>query len=418
MPFMSVLLRRQTALGALFTGLLAGSLSGSLAASPVPVAEDRVTASSFADWQRDFRGRALAEGISADLFDRTFTGVQPDPAVLRADQSQPEFTRPVWAYLDTAISPQRLATGRQLLSSHASTLEAIEQHYGVDRHVLVAIWGLESNFGGNMGDRQVVRSLATLAHAGRRPDFAHTQLLAALTILQQGDTSPDAMLGSWAGAMGQTQFIPTTYLSHAVDFDGNGKRDIWNSPADALASAANYLSSSRWQTGQPWGFEVHLPDAFDYTLADTSIRKPVSEWRQLGLLDAKQSALSDHLDSQQASLLLPAGHRGPAFLVLANFRSILQYNNSTSYALAIGLMASQLKGQDTVIGSWPTDDEPLSRSQRLELQERLQAGGFEPGGIDGIIGANTRQAIRRLQVSLGWPADGYPTLALLEKLRQ
>ncbi|MFN3581343.1 MAG: lytic murein transglycosylase [Pseudomonas sp.] len=373
---------------------------------------------TFASWKQRFRAQALAEGIPASLFDQAFAGVEPDPAVLRADQSQPEFTRPVWAYLESAISAQRLATGRGLLDEHAETLAAIEQRYGVDRHVLVAIWGLESNFGGNMGDRKVIRSLATLAHEGRRPGFAHSQLIAALEILQRGDIAPDAMLGSWAGAMGQTQFIPTTYNSHAVDFDGNGKRDIWNSSADALASAANYLAASNWQSGQSWGMEVRLPQEFDYAQADMSVRKSVADWTAAGVVTAQGSALPARMHEQNASILLPAGHRGPAFLLLGNFRSIMRYNNSTSYALAIGLLSSRLQGAGEVVGSWPTTDEPLSRSERYELQERLEAGGFEPGGVDGIIGANTRQAIRRLQISLGWPADGYPTHSLLDRLRQ
>ncbi|AQZ94911.1 lytic murein transglycosylase [Halopseudomonas phragmitis] len=375
-------------------------------------------AQSFAHWLGELRQDALQAGIRADLFDRVTTGLQPDPGVLRADQSQPEFTRPVWEYLDGAVSPQRVASGKRLLLQQHDTLNAIEQRYGVDRHILVAIWGLESNYGNNMGDRQVVRSLATLAYEGRRPVFARTQLLAALEILQRGDITPERMLGSWAGAMGQTQFIPTTYNSYAVDFDGNGKRDIWNSSADALASAANYLNASGWQSGQPWGLEVTLPNDFDYALADMNVRKPLSDWSTLGVRDGNGRALRANPGEHSASLLLPAGHRGPAFLVMNNFRSILRYNNSTSYALAIGLLSERFQNAGQINGNWPTDDRPLSRSERLELQERLSAGGFEPGGVDGIIGANTRQAIRRFQQTLEWPADGYPSPALLEKLRE
>lgn len=371
---------------------------------------------SFAQWRTGFRDQALQSGISPDTFDRAFRGIEPDPAVLKADQSQPEFTRPVWAYLDGALSSQRQATGRVMLTRHAATLQQIEARYGVDRHILVAIWGLESNFGSNMGDRSVIRSLATLAHQGRRSEFAQTQLLAALQILQRGDTTVTAMTGSWAGAMGQTQFIPTTYNDYAVDFDGNGKRDIWHTEADALASAANYLKASNWQPGAPWGMEVRLADGFDYALADMSIRKSLAEWASLGVSDARGRAL-DSRSSEQATLVLPAGHRGPAFLVMNNFRSILRYNNSTSYALAIGLLAERFQGRGQIHASWPTDDEPLSRSERLELQERLEAHGFEPGSVDGIIGANTRQAIRRLQIALGWPADGYPDQQLLKALR-
>lgn len=381
-------------------------------ASPVVVEESR----TFSQWRDDFRSRALASGIQPRVFDEAFRGIEPDPAVLRADQSQPEFTRPIWEYLDGALSTQRQATGRVMLNRHAATLQQIEARYGVDRHILVAIWGLESNFGSNMGDRSVIRSLATLAHQGRRSEFAQTQLLAALEILQRGDTTAADMTGSWAGAMGQTQFIPTTYNEHAVDFDGNGKRDIWHTEADALASAANYLRASNWQSGAPWGQEVRLPASFDYTLADMSIRKTLAEWSALGVQDARGRRLINHLQDQ-ASLILPAGHRGPAFLVMNNFRSILKYNNSTSYALAISLLAERFQGRGQVLASWPVDDDPLSRAERVELQERLQQQGFEPGAADGIIGANTRQAIRRSQIALGWPADGYPDRQLLKALR-
>ena len=380
-------------------------------ASPVVVEESR----TFSQWRDDFRSRALASGIQPRVFDEAFRGIEPDPAVLRADQSQPEFTRPIWEYLDGALSTQRQATGRVMLNRHAATLQQIEARYGVDRHILVAIWGLESNFGSNMGDRSVIRSWPPWPI--RAPfEFAQTQLLAALEILQRGDTTAADMTGSWAGAMGQTQFIPTTYNDHAVDFDGNGKRDIWHTEADALASAANYLRASHWQSGAPWGQEVRLPASFDYTLADMSIRKTLAEWSALGVQDARGRRLVNHLQDQ-ASLILPAGHRCPAFLVMNNFRSILKYNNSTSYALAISLLAERFQGRGQVLASWPVDDDPLSRAERVELQERLQQQGFEPGAADGIIGANTRQAIRRSQIALGWPADGYPDRQLLKALR-
>ncbi len=367
---------------------------------------------SFSQWREQFRAEALAAGISAATFDQAFAGVQPDSAVIEADRSQPEFTRPVWQYLEGAISPQRVRSGRRLLSEHATTLDQIEARYGVDRETLVAVWGLESSFGQIMGDKSVIRSLATLAHEGRRPAFAKSQLIAALEILQHGDVAPQRMRGSWAGAMGQTQFIPTTYNTHAVDFDGDGKRDIWNSSADALASAAHYLQASGWKQGKAWGFEVELPEGFDYALADTEIRKPLAEWRSLGLRN-----LPGDQEEASASLLLPAGHRGPAFLIMDNFRAILRYNNSSAYALAIGLLAENFQGKGDVAGSWPRGEQPLSRSERLELQERLVAQGFDPGTPDGIIGANTRKAIRGFQQRLGWPADGHPTQELLGRLR-
>lgn len=368
---------------------------------------------SFSAWRGQFRSKALRAGIPADLFDRSFNGIEPDMSVVRADRSQPEFTRPVWEYIEGATSPIRLRKGQALLSEHAATLAAIEQRYGVDRETLVAIWGMESSFGQFMGEQSVIRSLATLAYEGRRPQWAEEQLLAALQILHNGDIQPGSMRGSWAGAMGQTQFIPTTYLSHAVDFDGDGRRDIWSSSADALASAAHYLQASGWQFGQPWGMEVALPSGFDYALADSETRKTYAQWVEYGV-----KGQPGNLDPQQTGyLLLPAGHRGPAFLVFRNFNAILKYNNSSSYALAVGLLGQRFGGGGQILADWPRSDRPLSRSERIELQEGLASQGYNPGPADGIIGANTRKAIRAYQQSLGLPADGYPTPALLQQLR-
>ncbi|HSC84313.1 MAG TPA: lytic murein transglycosylase [Pseudomonas sp.] len=369
--------------------------------------------SSFADWRASFRDKALRAGIQAELFDRAFQGIDADPTVVTADRSQPEFTRPVWEYLEGAISPIRVRKGQALLSENASTLAAIEQRYGVDRQVLVAIWGMESSFGQFTGDKSVIRSLATLAYEGRRSQFAEEQLLAALQILQNGDTSADGMLGSWSGAMGQTQFIPTTYLTHAVDFDGDGRRNIWTSSADALASAAHYLQASGWRKGRSWGMQVALPSNFDYALADTEVRKTYAEWTGYGVKGTPTGIDAD----DRGYLLLPAGHRGPAFLVFANFRAILKYNNSSSYALAVSLLGERFDGGGQLLGSWPRDERPLSRSERVALQEGLAARGYNPGAADSIIGANTRRAIRAFQQSLGWPADGYPTEKLLQQLR-
>ncbi|MDP2242634.1 lytic murein transglycosylase [Pseudomonas sp.] len=371
---------------------------------------------SFADWRALLRSDAIAAGIDPKLFDRAFAGISPNPDVLVADSSQPEFTRPVWEYLDGAVSSQRIARGRSLMLQHGNTLSRIETRYGVDRQTLVAIWGLESNFGSNIGNHNVIRSLATLAYEGRRQVFWRSQLLAVLQILQHGDISPERLVGSWAGAMGQTQFMPTTYNEHAVDFDGDGRRDLWSSSADALASAAHYLQASGWQQGQPWGYEVRLPTAFDYSMADPEVRRSLAEWTALGVEALTPPA--QHVTSEtKATLMLPAGHRGPAFLLLSNFRSILKYNNSTSYALAIGLLADSLRGSDGVRAAWPREERQLGRSERIELQELLAKNGLEPGPADGIIGANTRKAVRAFQLQQGWPADGYPTQDLLVRLR-
>jgi membrane-bound lytic murein transglycosylase B len=383
-----------------------------------PAAPVETKTLSFDEWRNLLRSDAIAAGIDPALFDRAFAGLTPNPDVIAADSSQPEFTRPVWEYLDGALSPLRIAQGRTLRLQHRDTLKAIKKQYGVDREVLLAIWGLESNFGGNIGNHNVLRSLATLAYEGRRQVFWRSQLLAVLQILQHGDVTPESLIGSWAGAMGQTQFMPTTYNEHAVDFDGDGKRDLWNSPADALASAAHYLQASGWQKGQPWGFEVQLPQGFDYTLADPEVRRSLVDWMALGLKPINPEIREDADDGAVATLLLPAGHRGPAFLLLSNFRSILKYNNSTSYALAIGLLSDALRGRGGVQSAWPREDRQLSRSERIELQELLARNGLEPGPADGIIGANTRKAVRAFQLKQGWPADGYPHYRLLEQLRQ
>lgn len=373
---------------------------------------------TFAQWQAGFRQQALQAGITPATFDRAFIGITPDMDVIKADRSQPEFTRPVWEYLEGALSPLRVRNGKKLLDQHAVLLSQLEQRYGVDRSVLVSVWGMESNFGQFQGSKSVIRSLATLAYEGRRPAFAQAQLIAALQILQNGDIQPEAMLGSWAGAMGQTQFIPTTYNTHAVDFDGDGRRDIWKSSADALASTAHYLQSSGWKRGEPWGFEVQVPGSFDYWLADGSLRKSVAEWQQLGVTLPTGARAPAGTEQLSAALLLPAGARGPAFLVLDNFRAILKYNNSSSYALAVSLLAERFDNSGFIRGSWPKDDLPLSRSERIELQQLLSANNYDAGTADGIIGANTRKAIRSAQQAQGWPADGYPTHKLLESLRK
>lgn len=390
-----------------------------VATTSAPIADMPVIApaQSFSEWQANFRTQALKAGIRPEVFDNAFSGITPDMSVIKADRSQPEFIRPVWEYLDGALSPLRVRNGQRLLEQNAELLSQIEQRYGVDRQALVSVWGMESNFGTFQGNKSVIRSLATLAYEGRRPEFAQSQLIAALKIIQEGDISPDKMLGSWAGAMGQTQFIPTTYETHAVDFDGDGRRDIWNSSADALASTAHYLQSSGWKQGQPWGFEVRLPAGFDYALADGAVRKSVSEWQKLGVSLPGSASLPAGSEELSATLLVPAGYRGPAFLVLDNFRAILRYNNSSSYALAVGLLSERFNGGGVILGEWPKDDRPLSRSERIELQTLLSQRNYDAGNADGIIGANTRKAIRSAQQALGWPADGYPSHKLLESLR-
>ena len=381
---------------------------------PSPVTEN----AAFADWLTAFRADAMKAGISGETFDRSLAGVRIDRDVIEANEAQPEFTKPVWEYLEGALSDTRVAKGRALLAENKALLDRIEARYGVDRHVLVAIWGLESNYGSFQGTMSVVRSLATLGFEGRRTEYGRTQLIAALEIIQHGDVAPKEMTGSWAGAMGQTQFIPTTYNAHAVDFDGDGRRDIWKSHADALASAAHYLDQSGWKTGAVWGHEVKLPKDFDYSQADMSIRKSVAEWVKTGVARIDGRSFPGGEMDEKASVFLPSGHRGPAFLVMENFRTVLAYNASTSYSLAVNLLADRFKGRGEIAGAWPRGDRPLGRHERHELQRLLTAKGHDTGGVDGIIGYNTRKAVRAYQASIGLPADGYPTHELLRRLKK
>lgn len=384
----------------------AAEASGDTAAKPAP---------SFAAWREELRAEAEARGVSAATFARAFAHVSPNPAVLKADRHQPEFTRPIWDYLASAVSARRIAAGQRHLAAHRPLLEAAAARYGVAPEYVVAIWGIESDFGANTGAYSVIEALATLAYAGQRQAAFRAYLLDALLILEEGDVEPTRMRGSWAGAMGQTQFMPTAFRERAVDFDGDGRRDIWTSLADVFGSTANYLAAAGWRPGQSWGDEVRLPPDFRYELADPEIRQTVGAWQALGvrLVDAAAAPPPD----RPASLLLPAGHRGPAFLVYDNFRVLLRYNNATSYALAVGHLADRIGGGGPIAASWPVEEQPLSRSQQVELQRLLAARGFDPGPIDGMIGPMTRQAIRRFQAALGHPADGYATLDLLSRLR-
>lgn len=369
---------------------------------------------AFAEWVAAFSASARAAGIGEDTLRKAFDSVQFVPRVIDADRAQPEFTRTVWDYLDRTVAPQRVALGQEKLSLHRTEADAAAARYGVPASVLAAIWGLESNYGGNYGDIPTIDALATLGFEGRRADWARGQLLAALKILQSGDIERMRMIGSWAGAMGQTQFLPTSFLAYAVDADGDGRRDIWGSMADVLASTANFLASAGWQAGQPWGTEVRLPPGFDLARADPDLRQTSAQWAAEGVQAADGAPLPP-LDA--AAILLPAGARGPAFLVGPNFRALLRYNNSTSYALAVSLLAQRLADGPGVQAPWPRDLQALSRSQVLELQAALNERGFDSGTPDGLMGPATRGAIRRYQRSIEVPADGYPSLELLQRLQ-
>ena len=368
----------------------------------------------FARWVAEFRTFARAAGIDEATLQRAFANVRFIQRVIELDRAQPEFTRTVWDYLDGALSAQRIARGQDKLLQLRPEVDAIVARYGVPTEVLVAIWGMESNYGSNVGDIPTIDALATLGFEGRREEWARGQLLAALKILQNRDIDRAQMIGSWAGAMGQTQFLPSNFLAYAVDADGDGRRDIWGSVADVMASTANFLARSGWQTGQPWGLEVRLPPGFDYARADADVRQPASAWASEGV-QAMDGAPLPAMDG--TSILLPASARGPAFLVGPNFRTILRYNNSTSYALAVGLLAQKLAGGPSVQTPWPRDLQALTRSQLLALQTALNARGFDSGTPDGTMGPATRRGVRQYQRSLGLPADGYPTLDLLQRLQ-
>lgn len=363
----------------------------------------------------DFRATARAEGISDATLKSAFDQVQYLPRVIELDRAQPEFTRTVWEYLDNAVTPQRVATGQDKLLQVRAEADAAAARYGVPPAVIVAIWGMESNYGGNYGNTPVIDALATLGFEGRREDWAKRELLSALKILDSGDIARERMIGSWAGAMGQTQFLPSNFLAYAVDADGDGRRDIWGSMPDVVASTANFLSRSGWQAGVPWGVEVRLPPGFDYGRADTSVRQSSAQWAAEGLRAIDDQPLPEFAE---ATVLLPAGARGPAFLIGPNFRAVLRYNNSTNYALAVGLLAQRLGGGPGVQAAWPRDLPALSRSQMVELQTALNQRGFATGAADGVMGPATREGLRRYQRSVGLPADGYPSAELLQRLQQ
>lgn len=369
----------------------------------------------FENWVASFRPRALAQGISDATFDAAFRGVVFDTDVIEKDRNQSEFVKPIWEYLDKAVSDKRVSNGLKALREHRKLLAQIEAAYGVEKEVVVAVWGLESSYGTNRGDRPLIQSLATLAYDGRRGRFFEQQLVAALKIIQEGNVAPRNMTGSWAGAMGHTQFIPTSYLAFAVDFTGDGRRDIWSdNPADALASTAAYLSKSGWRTGAAWGTEVRLPSDFDVDLTGDSVKKSAAEWAALGVRDMAGNTIDG---GGAASILLPAGARGAAFMIFPNFRAIERYNAADAYVIAVGHLADRLRGGPPIQASWPRDDRALTLDERVELQERLAAVGFDPGGADGKVGPRTISAVKAFQRSVGMIPDGYASLDILKRLR-
>ncbi len=369
----------------------------------------------FRAWIAGFSQDALKAGISRATIAATLGKARWLPQVIELDRAQPEFVRPVWQYLDGAVSPQRILAGKAQHQIYAKAIDDAAQRYGVPASILIAIWGVESSYGAHFGSFRTVDALATLAYDGRRRDWAKSELLAALTIVDKGLMSADRLIGSWAGAMGHTQFLPSVYLKYAVDVTGDGKPDIWASVPDVMASTANFLAQSGWRPSEPWGVEVRLPAAFDYSRAELNVRQDSDAWAVQGVRAMNGQPLPL---MQSASILTPAGANGPAVMVGNNFRVLLLYNSSTNYALAVSLLARQIDGDPGLLAPWPRQLKTLSRSDIEALQSALNRLGMDAGEVDGVVGPATRAGLRRYQASQGLIADGYPTQALLQRLLQ
>jgi lytic murein transglycosylase len=374
---------------------------------------------AFARCLAGLRPAAQAAGVEAATWRTHTAGLQPDRSVLDRLDVQPEFRLPIWDYLAALVDDERVADGRLQLAAHADTLAAVERRFGVDPETVVSVWGVESDYGRSFGSFPLVQSLATLSCDGRRQPFFRGELFATLRIVQAGDVEPRQLVGSWAGAFGHTQFMPSTYERLAVDFDGDGRRDLVTSIPDALASTANFLQRAGWQTGQPWGFEVRLPAGLDLRAEGRRVKRPLSDWVARGLRRIDGGALDAGglAPSTPAALLAPAGADGPAFLVLRNFDALFSYNAAESYGLAIAHLADRLRGGGGFVQPWPTDDPGLSRAERRELQGLLAARGHDIGPIDGLLGEKSRAAIRAEQLRLGHEATGRAGQRLLEALR-
>jgi len=368
----------------------------------------------FLDWLNDYYTRALAGGTAKAVLDRELSGLSPDPRVSSRDASQPEFARPVSDYIRGVVTADRIALGIRKRTA-ISQFPAIEQTYGVPRDILIGVWAMESGFGALQGDMDVVRCLATLAALGRRRGWAEGELTAALKIIASGEATRAQLKGSWAGAMGQTQFIPSAFLSTAVDADGDGKRDIWGSAPDALASAANLLAKGGWRRGESWHREVTLRPGFDYGLSEGPKDVP-GWWESKGARRADGQAWSKADAAAPASLILPCGLGGPAFLIFQNHMAIRTYNNSIAYALGVGLLADRFAGGGPLKTPWPKET-PLSLTDRMDAQTALQKLGYNPGQPDGVVGLNTRQSLRAWQKARGLPADGYLSPDMIRRLK-
>lgn len=374
---------------------------------------------SFEQWKQSFKRHAVKDGINPDLYDKAFQHITSDPAVIKLDTNQPEFTRNIWDYIDNAIAPKRLKRGQSQLKKYSRLFDEIEKKYGVPREIIVAIWAMESDFGRNYGSKNVIRSLATLAQHARsekRAIFAREELLTALHIIQDNKLNVGSLIGSWAGAMGQPQFMPSSYVKYAVDYNGDGQRNLWETEADVFASIANFLKESGWRKQEDWGVEVNLPRDFDWKLNSASYELRFVQWRFIGVTNASGKSFSQ--PQRQASLFIPAGRFGPAFLVTHNFHVIKRYNKSLSYTLAVAQLSRLLSVGESIRIAWPRDDKALSSEQVKEIQSRLNESNHNAGEVDGKVGSKTREAVRTWQLENGFAGDGYVSMALLKKLRK
>ena len=383
-----------------------------IAASAEPRSADTGTGAAFAKFVADLWPLAEARGVSRDTFDAAFKGVTFDPKTIARTTTQAEFVQPIWQYLAGAVYPSRIERGRAKAELERKWLIKAKIEYGVDPSVIMGIWGMETEYGAFEGSDNVIRALASLASVHYVGDYFRDELLSALVILEKGDISPKAMVGSWAGAMGQTQFMPSSFLAYAVDFDGGGRRDIWTDAADAIGSTANYLAK-RWKQGLPWGFEVRLPADFKLSARDSTVPAAFETFAKRGVQRADGGAIPT---SGEAQLLLPAGLRGPIFLVTSNFNAIRSYNNAVPYALGVALLGDAIMGAPALRTPWPTHDRQLAPAQIRELQASLKKLGYDVGAIDGKVGEILRAAVCAFQEKRGMTPDGYPTLALLKNL--
>ena len=375
----------------------------------------RTAAANFRACLEALRPQAQRRGVSRAVFDAQTADLTPDLRIMDLLDVQPEFTKSIWDYLDILVNEDRIQNGRAILARYRSIFDAVEKAYGVDRYVIAAIWGIESNYGTQIGDRSVIRSTATLACIGRRRDFFREEFLSALEILARGDVRADHLRGSWAGAFGPTQFMPTAFKRYAVDFDRDGRRDVVDSVPDVIASTANNLKLDGWVSGQTWGYEVVLPPDFNFLLADRARMLTIREWERAGIRRAGGKPFPRADD--RAFLLAPAGARGPAYLLLQNFRVIMKYNPAEAYALAIGYLADRLRGGAPLVQAWPRHERVLTRAERYELQEHLARRGFDVGEPDGRLGGKTRNALREFQAAVGEAPDGFASASILERLR-